>query len=223
MQDSEPKIATIETAPPNIMVIFGGGGDLTRRKLIPALYYLCRDRYVPEAFAVLGVDRREQDAKAFRAQLDSGSRKFLDEDIDESHWRKMLQCAHYMSGDFADAGVYARLTERLIELSADSGITRNYLFYLATPPQFFGEIATQLGRAGLLDETDGNWRRVIIEKPFGRDLASARNMNRLLHAVMDERQIYRIDHYLGKETVQNMLTFRFANSTIEPIWNRQYY
>jgi glucose-6-phosphate 1-dehydrogenase len=204
------------------MVIFGAGGDLTRRKLIPALYSLYRDRYVPETFAVLGVDRGEQDAEAFRAQLDHGSREFLEGAVDETSWKRMLQCVHYLPGDFSDEMVYTRLAEELVLLSEHSGIARNYLFYLATPPRFFGEIAAQLGRAGLLDEACGYWRRVIVEKPFGHDLVSARDMNRLLHNVMQEQQIYRIDHYLGKETVQNMLAFRFANSTVEPIWNRQY-
>jgi glucose-6-phosphate 1-dehydrogenase len=204
------------------MVIFGAGGDLTKRKLIPALYALSRDKLLPERFAILGVDRRDVDAATFREQLDTGSRSLLDAEPDPGRWREFLQCIHYLHGDFTDPGLYARLGGRLAEITAGAGIPDSFLFYLATPPRFFTAITTALGHNELLLERHGNWRRVVVEKPFGHDLSSAREMNRMLHEVMGEQQIYRIDHYLGKETVQNILAYRFANSTVEPIWNRRY-
>ncbi|MGD2112340.1 MAG: glucose-6-phosphate dehydrogenase [Gammaproteobacteria bacterium] len=222
MQADNTTTTLTEVAPSNVMVIFGAGGDLTKRKLIPALYTLLRDNLLPERFAILGVDRREVDVEAFREQLDAASRGFLGAGPDAALWQRLLQHIHYLPGDFADADVYVRLKSRLAEITASGAIDANYLFYLATPPRFFTAITTALGRTDLLRECDGNWRRVVIEKPFGSDLGSAREMNRVLHDVMEEHQIYRIDHYLGKETVQNILAYRFANSTVEPIWNRRY-
>ncbi|MGD2112130.1 MAG: glucose-6-phosphate dehydrogenase, partial [Gammaproteobacteria bacterium] len=212
----------VETAPASVMVIFGAGGDLTTRKLLPAIYHLCRDGYLPEPFAMLGVDRKDIDDDGYRARIDAQGREFADEHVDESHWQRLLGCLHFESGDFSDPALYPRLATRLDALCAARNIPPDYLFYLATPPRFFDVIAMQLGAAGLLSEEGGNWRRVVIEKPFGHDLASARTMNHALHTVMAEHQIYRIDHYLGKESVQNILAYRFANSTVEPIWNRRY-
>lgn len=214
--------AGAEVAPPSIMVIFGAGGDLTRRKLLPAIYHLCRDGYLPEAFAVIGVDRKDTDDAGYRARIDVEGREFADETVDEAQWQRLLGCLYFASGDFADPGMYKRLAARLVEIGDTHDIRPNYLFYLATPPRFFGVIAAELGAAGLLTEEEGHWRRLVVEKPFGHDLASARALNRSLHAVMGEHQIYRIDHYLGKESVQNLLVYRFANATVEPIWNRRY-
>jgi glucose-6-phosphate 1-dehydrogenase len=208
--------------PPNVMVIFGAGGDLTSRKLIPALYHLYRDKLGPERFAVLGVGHQPLDDDLFRAHLSKTVRDQLGDGFDAVLWERMMGCVHFLSGDFSDADVYPRVSERLQQLTTEYGIPENYLFYLATPQRFFAEITTGLGNSGLLQEQPAGWRRLIIEKPFGNDLQSAIELNHHLHAVLDESQIFRIDHYLGKETVQNILAYRFANSTIEPIWNRRY-
>jgi len=222
MSNTRPANPATEMASSNVMVIFGAGGDLTRRKLIPALYYLYREQLQPERFAVVGVDRREVDSAGYRDLLAAGAPEFLGAEYDRAIWERLLGSIHFLSGDFTEPAVYPRLVEQLGQLTADHGIPCNYLFYLATPPQFFIPITAQLGGTGLLAEEGGCWRRVVIEKPFGRDLQSAQELNRSLHEVLGEQQIYRIDHYLGKETVQNILAYRFANSTVEPIWNRRY-
>ena len=222
MPTATPHAGLVAAAPPNIMVIFGGSGDLTRRKLVPALYSLRRDGLLSGQFAVLAIGRKDLGTAGLRAELDEKSRKFLGKDHDAGHWEQILQGIHYLQGDFTDPDLFSRLRNRLEGLVAELGIAANFLFSRATPPQSFAGIATQLGAAGLLQEADGCWRRVVVEKPFGRDLESARDLNRQLHSVLAEHQIYRIDHYLGKETVQNILAYRFANSTVEPIWNHRY-
>ena len=209
-------------APDCIFVIFGAGGDLTRRKLVPALHNLAAQGLLPDCFALLGVDRSDFSDQAFREHLDSEIREFVGGELDDARWEDLLGRSHYLQGDFLEADTYARLATRLEALDAELGCAGNYLFYLATPPRFFAEIAPRLAQAGLSREPEGHWRRLIIEKPFGRDLQSARALNRILHDCMREEQIYRIDHYLGKETVQNILAYRFANSTVEPIWNHRY-
>lgn len=209
-------------APPCIMVIFGAAGDLAKRKLFPALYYLSVVNQLPEHFAILGVSREDFSTESYRELMNTESRAHLDGDYSQDIWDRLIKCCHYLQGDFRDAAAYQALAQKLGELGDQCKIPGNYLFYMATPPAFFGDIAEQISGAGLATEPDGHWRRLVIEKPFGRDLQSARDLNRRLLDVFDERQLYRIDHYLGKETVQNFLAFRFANGVIEPIWNRRY-
>jgi glucose-6-phosphate 1-dehydrogenase len=209
-------------APPCIFVIFGAGGDLAKRKLIPALYNLETQDLLPDQFAIVGVDRVEFGTEGFRDYLDGEVLEHLGSDMDRAVWDRLVARAYYTQGDFRDLGAYVRLGEFLDEVDREQHTAGSYLFYLATPPRFFGEIASQLGKSGLTLEDGGSWRRLIIEKPFGRDLESGRTLNGVLHGSLAEHQIYRIDHYLGKETVQNIMAYRFANSTVEPIWNHRY-
>ena len=221
---SAHQIAPQAAAPiaPCVLVIFGGGGDLTQRKLIPAIYHLAQEKLLSDSFAIVGVDRVEFDSASYRSRIDSEIHAFLGDEFSDAQWDALLQRIHYSQGDFADPAAYARLAGVLKGVDAEQQTGGNYLFYLATPPRFFGEIATRLGTAGLAGEEDGHWRRIIIEKPFGQDLASARELNKTLHLAFNAPQIYRIDHYLGTQTVQNILAYRFTNSTVEPIWNRRY-
>jgi len=209
-------------APPSVMVIFGAGGDLTRRKLIPSLFHLTNDGLLPENFAVVGVDRLEMGPDAFRERLSEQIEENVGPNFSQSVWDNLAQRIHYMRGDFKDRRTYALLCDMLQTVEEDHGTRGNCLYYLAVPPSLFAEITRQLGSANLTQETPEKWRRVIIEKPFGRDLESAKALNREMHENLEEDQIYRIDHYLGKETVQNIMVFRFANGFIEPMWNRQY-
>jgi glucose-6-phosphate 1-dehydrogenase len=215
-------LKTAAPAPPGVMVIFGAGGDLARRKLFPALFNLMKQGLLPQQFRVVAVDRRDRGADAYREFIDRGAEAFIDKDAADTLWQELLQRIHYFNGDFQQPDTYARLATLLDELEKDYQTGGNCLFYLATPPGFFGDIALQLHAAGLATEHDGQWRHLVVEKPFGRDLQSARALNKTLQQAFDEDQIYRIDHYLGMETVQNNLMYRFANSTVEPIWNRRY-
>jgi glucose-6-phosphate 1-dehydrogenase len=205
------------------VVVFGATGDLTARKLIPALYNLARERLLPGGFSVVGFARRDWSDEQFRAAMRDAVVKFSREPLQEDIWDAFARELHYVSSDFADAAGYARLGERLAKQDRSHGASGNRLFYLATPPPAYATIAQRLGEAGLVHGgTDGGWTRLVVEKPFGRDLTSARRLNQDLGLVFRERQIYRIDHYLGKETVQNILVFRFGNGIFEPIWNRRY-
>ena len=220
LADSEGSASQQRTVTgPSVMVIFGASGDLTSRKLIPALFNLVQAGLLSDQFSVLGVARDPMTDEQFR---DSVTKFISADDKKGEHWEWFVKRLHYMSGEFSDTAVYARLDERLRKIDEEFNTAGNYFFYLATSPTFFGEIVERLGEAHLAQQQNGFWRRVVIEKPFGRDLDGARALNRQILKVLDENQVYRIDHYLGKETVQNILVFRFGNGIFEPIWNRQY-
>ena len=206
----------------SIMVIFGATGDLAKRKLLPALHNLNGERLLPERFAVVGLGREEMSTDAYREKVRADLQEFGTATTDRVRCEWLESRLTYLPADFGDPAAYRRLRDVLRGSDdRDPETPENYLFYLATPPSLFAPILEQLGAAGLLTEDDG-WRRVVIEKPFGHDLASARALNRRLAALLAEHQVYRIDHYLGKETVQNIMAFRFANGIFEPIWNRRY-
>jgi glucose-6-phosphate 1-dehydrogenase len=207
---------------PGVMVIFGAAGDLTKRKLLPALYNLLHTGLLPEKFAIIGVSIEEFNDEAFREKLTTEIRQFATSEVEPEKWAWFRERVYYLKGDFRDSKLYQQLQERLTEVDKAQGTPGNHLFYLATSPVFFGEIVRQLGIAKMVTQEDDHWRRVIIEKPFGRDMDSARALNKEIQSVLSEDQIYRIDHYLGKETVQNMMVFRFGNGIFEPIWNRRY-
>jgi glucose-6-phosphate 1-dehydrogenase len=207
---------------PCILVVLGAGGDLAKRKLLPALYNLETESLLPEKFAVVGFGRRTWDHEDFRKYCSDALQEFLGGKIDEAVRKRLVERLYFHGGNFDDKATFAPLKSLLEQVDKERGTGGNYLFYLATGPDFFGEIVQQLQGVGLTEEKDGKWRRVVVEKPFGRDLASAKALNSELLKALDERQIYRIDHYLGKETVQNILAFRFGNGIFEPIWNRRY-
>src|SRR5271154_486512 len=208
-------------ADPCVMVIFGASGDLTKRKLIPALYNLAKDNLLSREFALIGVARADLTSEQFRDVISKEIGDYATTKVDPDLWNWFSRRIYYCSGNFDDPNTYVKLSKLLSEVDKEHGTRGNYLYYLSTSPNFFATVATQLGTANLVSEDHG-WRRVIIEKPFGRDYESARTLNKDIRKVLDEKQIYRIDHYLGKETVQNILVFRFANGIFEPIWNRRY-
>jgi glucose-6-phosphate 1-dehydrogenase len=200
------------------LVIFGASGDLTRRKLLPALYSLSRGQRLPARFAVVGVARSAMNDEQFRQQFHDSLQEFARVDVRSDEVGRSLQAnMYFVSGEMDDPGLYARLSSRLTEIGSEG-----VLYYLAIPPGVYGTVVEGLEAAGLAREPEGGWRRLIVEKPFGTDLASARQLNAQLHRHFTENQIFRIDHYLGKETVQNLLVLRFANGMFEPIWNRRY-
>ena len=207
---------------PCVMVIFGAAGDLTRRKLIPALYNLASEQLLSREFAVLGLARTPMSTEEFRNKISQDMKQYATGPVDSDLWEWFVRRMHYIHGDFSNPESYTTLRDTLEKVDKDHSTHGNYFFYLATAPDYFGPVIEKLGNVGLLTESNQHWRRVIVEKPFGRDLDSARALNKQIQKVLDEKQIYRIDHYLGKETVQNILAFRFANGIFEPIWNRRY-
>jgi len=206
--------------PECVMVIFGANGDLTKRKLMPALYRLAYDRRLSTGFSVIGISRTGMTDDAFREKMFESVKEFVGDGFDPEVWNSFAQGVFYLPGDVGDLESYRRLGERIGEISKTREVASNVLFYLATQPSQYAEIAQGLGQAGLAK--DSGWRRLVVEKPFGRDLESARELSEKLHRHFPESEVWRIDHYLGKETVQNILAFRFGNGIFEPLWNRRY-
>jgi glucose-6-phosphate 1-dehydrogenase len=207
---------------PCIMVIFGAAGDLTGRLLIPALYNLARAGLLSKEFAVLGVARTQLSDEEFRKRVYEDIKTYCGECVDSDVWDWFASRFYYLPGDFNDKELYAKLKESLTKIDQEHSTHQNFFYYMAVAPKYFGPVVEQIAAIGLMDQNDGHWRRVVIEKPFGHDLESAKALNQQLLKLADEKQIYRIDHYLGKETVQNIMAFRFANGIFEPVWNRRY-
>jgi glucose-6-phosphate 1-dehydrogenase len=200
------------------MVIFGASGDLTKRKLMPALYRLAYDGRLPASFSVVGISRSPLSDQDFQDLMREAVQNFSeDTPLDNDLWARFAPNLRYVPGDMKDPALYEAIGVKLQEIGR-----KNVLFYLATQPSYYSTVAQQLGAAGLAAQPAGGWRRIVVEKPFGHDLLSARKLSECLHAVFPEEEIYRIDHYLGKETVQNILAFRFGNGIFEPLWNRRY-
>jgi glucose-6-phosphate 1-dehydrogenase len=209
-------------ADPCAFVIFGAAGDLTKRLLLPALYNLASGKLLPDGFALVGVARAPWSGDEFRDRMRAALKEFATDGVDQKTADALLRHCVYVRGDLDDAATYEALKRQLADLARSAGTQGNGLFYLATPPELFASVARHLGEAGLAKEDNGQWRRLIIEKPFGFDLKSACALNADLLRFFAEPQIYRIDHYLGKETVQNIMVLRFANGMFEPIWNRHH-
>jgi glucose-6-phosphate 1-dehydrogenase len=224
---SEPPQETVigfgaerRTLDPCSIVIFGASGDLTARKLIPAFYHLVKDGQMPSAYRIIGFARREKTDDSWRQELRAALDQFSrTKPVEEAVWRQFAANVFYCRGDLTDPAAYQKL-EQMLAAFGSGPLRENLLFYLATPPSQFGTVIEQLHRAGLLHKEGPGWQRIVVEKPFGHDLASARTLNSELTRYAHEQQVFRIDHYLGKETVQNILMFRFSNSIFERLWNR---
>lgn len=205
------------------MVIFGATGDLTKRKLFPALYNLAKGEFLPKNFAIVGVGRQEMTSEDFRGQIINDLKEFAGKSPDDELIKWFCGRTYYTGGDFEDdKKLFKDIKDMLAEVCSKHEIPENFFYYMAIPPDLFANVAKKIVKNGLGREENGNWRRFIFEKPFGHDLKSAKKLNADLLSILKERQIYRIDHYLGKETVQNILVFRFGNTVFEPIWNRNF-
>src|ERR687886_969530 len=221
--EANPLVEGLERLPvhPTTLVIFGATGDLAKRKLLPAIYNLAHEGALPERFNLIGVSRGEQTDEEFRNMARESVEQFSRRSPDDQVLSSLLEGMRYVAGSFDEDAMYERLGSALDEYDEQAGVAFNPLFYLSTAPSFFPGIAGALGDRGLHRREDAEVR-MIVEKPFGTDLESALQLNRELLSVFRERQIFRIDHYLGKETVQNLLVLRFANMIFEPLWNRSY-
>jgi glucose-6-phosphate 1-dehydrogenase len=209
-------------AGPCVLVLFGVTGDLSRKKLLPAIYDLANRGLLPPGFSVVGFARRDWEHQDFRQLAHDAVKEHARTPFREDVWNQLSEGIHFVPGTFDDDEAFENLANTVKKIDEQRGTGGNYAFYLSIPPKFFQDVVKQLQRSGLSQPSEGSWRRVVIEKPFGHDLASARELNNILHEVFPEESIFRIDHYLGKETVQNILALRFANTLYEPIWNRSY-
>ncbi len=209
-------------AGPSALIIFGVTGDLSRKKLMPAVYDLANRGLLPPGFGLVGFARRDWDDQDFEQEVHDAIQKYARTPFDEAVWRQLKVGIRFVQGEFDDDAAFDQLKTTLEELDRDRGTNGNHAFYLSIPPKSFPQVTEQLRRSGLADQHDGQWRRVVIEKPFGSDLKTARELNDVVESVFPPDSVFRIDHYLGKETVQNILALRFANQLYEPIWNANY-
>ncbi|RCV49919.1 glucose-6-phosphate dehydrogenase [Marinitenerispora sediminis] len=209
-------------AGPSVLVLFGVTGDLARKKLLPAIYDLANRGLLPPGFGLVGFARRDWEDQDFAAEAHEAVRQHARTPFREDVWRQLSEGVRFVPGELHDDDAFDRLAETVRELDARRGTGGNYAFYLSLPPKLFPTVVKQLKRSGLAESSDGSWRRVVIEKPFGHDLESARELNAVVDDVFPPQSVFRIDHYLGKETVQNIMALRFANTLFEPIWNRSY-
>ena len=226
MAEEEKQLGSMygTTADPCAVILFGASGDLAKRKVIPAMFDLAQNRSLGERYSIIGFARTPMTDEKFRATVGEAAKTISEVGpIDPAKWDEFASNLYYSAGEYGDQNSYAQLAKRLAELDAEKKLGGNRLFYLSTPPEVYPDIVEQLGRAGLARPGNPNsWVRIIIEKPFGRDLASAKELNQIVLNVFEEKQVYRIDHYLGKDTVQNLLVLRFGNGIFEPLWNRNY-
>jgi len=226
MPEEEKRSSSIygTSAEPCSVILFGASGDLAKRKVIPAMYDLAQHNSLGERYAIIGFARTPMTDESFRATIGEAAKTISEVGpIDPAKWNDFSSNLYYSAGEYGDLNSYAQLAKRLTEIDKEKKLGGNRLFYLSTPPEVYPDIVEQLGRAGLAKPSNPNsWVRIIIEKPFGRDLASARELNKIVLDVFEEKQVYRIDHYLGKDTVQNLLVLRFGNGIFEPLWNRNY-